>query len=47
MALARQTYMIYHGHWTYFNNMFIVQILQQKVELNMHACDNFCKQSDE
>ena len=21
--------------------MFIVQILQQKVELNMHACDNF------
>jgi hypothetical protein len=27
-------------------NMFIVQILQQKVELNMHACDNYCKQSD-
>ena len=25
--------------------MFIVQILQQKVELNMHACDNYCKQS--
>ena len=24
--------------------MFIVQILQQKVELSKHACDNYCKQ---